>query len=56
MEHRQPIFLSSQRSCRSRNYADAAKKRGPAFTLSMIAVAGLVLQALWGITWTFVLA
>ena len=37
-------------------YADAAKKRGPAFTLSMIAVAGLVLQALWGITWTFVLA
>ena len=36
-------------------YADAAKKRGPAFTVSMLALTGLVLQALWGITWTYLL-
>ena len=37
-------------------YANPARSRGPAYTLSFLAVAGLVLQALWGIAWTLLLA
>lgn len=37
-------------------YANPAGRRGPGFILSMLAVVGLVLQALWGIVWMLVLA
>ncbi len=37
-------------------YANPAGNRGPGFLIGMLALLGLVLQALWGIAWTFVLA
>lgn len=33
-------------------YANPASSRGPAYTLSFVAVLGLLLQASWGIGWT----
>lgn len=37
-------------------YANPSGNRGPGFLIGMLALLGLVLQALWGIAWTFVLA
>ena len=37
-------------------YANPARSRGPAYTLSFVAVLGLVLQGLWGVAWTLLLA
>lgn len=37
-------------------YSDPAGNRGPGFLIGMVALLGLVLQAIWGIGWTFVLA
>lgn len=37
-------------------YANPAGNRGPGFLIGMVALLGLILQALWGIAWTFVLA
>jgi glutathione S-transferase len=37
-------------------YANPAGNRGPGFLIGMIALLALIVQALWGIAWTFVLA
>ena len=37
-------------------YANPPRNRGPAFALSVAALMGLVLQALWGLAWILVLA
>lgn len=37
-------------------YANPARSRGPAYTLSFVAVLGLVLQGLWGVAWNLLLA
>lgn len=37
-------------------YANPAGNRGPGFLIGMVALLGLILQALWGIAWTFILA
>jgi glutathione S-transferase len=37
-------------------YSNPAGNRGPGFLIGMVALLGLILQALWGIAWTFVLA
>lgn len=37
-------------------YANPARSRGPAYIVSMLAMVGLLLQGLWGVTWTLVLA
>lgn len=37
-------------------YLDPAKSRTISFTLSSVATLALMLQALWGIAWTFILA
>ncbi len=37
-------------------YANPAGNRGPGFLIGMLALLGLIVQALWGIAWTFVLA
>ena len=37
-------------------YANPAGNRGPGFLIGMVALLCLLLQALWGIAWTFVLA
>ena len=37
-------------------YANPEGNRGPGFLVAMIALLCLVVQALWGITWTLVLA
>ena len=37
-------------------YANPAGNRGPGFLIGMLALLALVVQALWGIAWTFVLA
>jgi glutathione S-transferase len=37
-------------------YSNPAGNRGPGFLIGMVALLGLILQALWGIGWTFVLA
>jgi len=37
-------------------YANPARNRGPAFALSVAALIGLVLQALWGLAWTLALS
>ena len=37
-------------------YASPAGNRGPGFLIGMVALLCLILQALWGIAWTFVLA
>ena len=37
-------------------YANPTRSRGPAYTLSFVAVLGLVLQGLWGVGWTLLLA
>ena len=36
-------------------YANPARSRGPAYTLSFVAALGLVLQGLWGVAWTLLL-
>ncbi|GAB2494866.1 MAPEG family protein [Arenimonas alkanexedens] len=38
------------------SYSNPAGNRGPGFLIGMVAVLCLVVQALWGIAWTFVLA
>ena len=37
-------------------YANPNGNRGPGFVIGMLALLCLIVQALWGITWTFVLA
>lgn len=37
-------------------YSNPTGNRGPGFLIGMLALLGLILQALWGIAWTFVLA
>lgn len=37
-------------------YLDPAGNRGPAFALSSLAILALVVQALWGLAWTRLLA
>ena len=37
-------------------YANPAGNRGPGFLIGMVALLGLIVQALWGIAWTFILA
>jgi glutathione S-transferase len=37
-------------------YANPSRNRGPAFALSVAALVGLVLQALWGLAWILILA
>lgn len=37
-------------------YANPTGNRGPAFAISLLALLGLILQALWGVIWTLVLA
>ena len=37
-------------------YANPDGNRGPGFLIGMVALLGLILQALWGIAWTFILA
>ncbi|HBD19496.1 MAG TPA: MAPEG family protein [Arenimonas sp.] len=37
-------------------YLDPAGNRGPAFALSSLAILALVVQALWGLAWTLLLA
>jgi glutathione S-transferase len=49
------VWLLS-RACYIVAYANPARSRGPAYTLSFVAVLGLVLQGLWGVAWTLLLA
>jgi glutathione S-transferase len=37
-------------------YANPSGNRGPAFAISLLALLGLILQALWGVIWTLALA
>jgi glutathione S-transferase len=37
-------------------YSNPAGNRGPGFLIGMVALLGLIMQALWGIAWTFILA
>lgn len=37
-------------------YSNPAGNRGPGFLIGMVALLALILQAAWGIAWTFVLA
>lgn len=38
------------------SYSNPAGNRGPGFAIGMLALLGLIVQALWGIAWTFILA